>query len=252
MERVAGLHPAHAGRRSRHQEIAGGERDAAGQVGDRLRHAPDHLGEVAALPDGAVHTGLDRAPVRMPDLRRRRDRADGAGPVEALREVPGPGQLLRFGLEVAPRHVEPHRVAVDMRQGVGLRDVPPIRADGDHELDLVVQILRPAREGQGAAAGHDGIGRLGEEEGRLAVRIMPHLPRVIGIVAADAPDAPHGEHGVFAGDGDGGAFWRRDDEGHADTSFEAVGSVAAHAIVSRGTAVRFLRSAMPWLTNRTV
>ena len=46
---VAGLELGDAGRRSRHDDVAGGERDLLRQLPDDLRHVPDQFGEVALL-----------------------------------------------------------------------------------------------------------------------------------------------------------------------------------------------------------
>ena len=63
-----------------------------------------------------------------------------------------------------------------------------------------------------SATGTSGVGRLHEEERRLAAGVA-HLLRVFGIVAADAVDAVHGEFAAAgAGHGDGGG--RREDEAH--------------------------------------
>src|ERR1700676_3715034 len=51
-------HRGDAGRRPRHDDVAGAERDLLRQLPDDLRHAPDQFGEVALLPLGAV----DREP----------------------------------------------------------------------------------------------------------------------------------------------------------------------------------------------
>ena len=98
---------------------------------------------------------------------------------------------------------------------VALGDVGPARADGDDEFELEMQVRRGGGIGHVGPAGHDRIGRLGEEEGRLASRVSAHLARVFGIVAADAEDAPHRE-GSPARHGNGRDRRRRDDViGHA-------------------------------------
>ncbi len=128
----------------------------------------------------------------------------------------GAALLLHFGLQVAARHVQAHGVAVHMGLGVGGLDVAPAAADGHHELDLVVQVLRERRvvEGAGLALGHDDdvVGGLQEEERRLATG-EAHLLGVLGVVAADAIDAAHRE-GPAAHDGHENGGGRGDDEAH--------------------------------------
>src|SRR3546814_7322971 len=71
-----------------------------------------------------------------------------------------------------------------------------------HHLQLRMQVGRRRRVGHVAMARCYGVRRLGEEEGRLAVRIMAHFAGVRRIVAADAEDAADRE-GPAADDRDG-------------------------------------------------
>ena len=73
-------------------------------------------------------------------------------------------------------------------------------AERDDQFDLVVQVLGRLRIRNGRAVGHNRIGRLHEEKRRLAIRIMAHLARVFGVVAADAIDAADREHFVALDD----------------------------------------------------
>ncbi|MNC85130.1 hypothetical protein D3C83_07100 [compost metagenome] len=73
------------------------------------------------------------------------------------------------------------------------RYVGAVFPDRHHHLDLVVQVPGDLREGDGGAVRNDGVRRLHEKERRLALGVMPHLARVLGVVAADAIDAPHRE-----------------------------------------------------------
>ena len=76
----------------------------------------------------------------MARLRDGMDRADGTRKIGRLAEVPGPAKLLRLVLEVAPRHVEPDRVAVDAVERGLDRDVAPALAKRRHHLDLEVVV----------------------------------------------------------------------------------------------------------------
>ena len=82
LEDIAALDRADAGGRARHDDVAGHQREQAGQVADHLRHLPDHLVEIAGLlalavdvqPDGALgRDGRSRLPepaaCRAPMLR---------------------------------------------------------------------------------------------------------------------------------------------------------------------------------------
>src|SRR5206468_12218052 len=71
---VAGRERGHAGWRSRHDDIAGAERNLLRELGDDLWHAPDQFGQVALLPLGAIHRKPDLAVGGVPDLRCRLQR----------------------------------------------------------------------------------------------------------------------------------------------------------------------------------
>lgn len=109
--------------------------------------------------------------------------------VEAFRHVPGTAGFLGLGLQVAPGHVQPSAVTPHVGQRVGFGDVGAAPADGHHLLHLVVQLARHGRIRHVGAFGQHGVGGLGEEERQLTLRVVPHLARVGGIVAADAEDA---------------------------------------------------------------
>ena len=123
--------------------------------------------------------------------------------VERLAHLPRPAHLLRLALDVAAGHVEPDAIAPHMLERLLDGDVLPALGDRDHHLDLVVDVLRAHRIRHGRAVLHDGIRRLHEEERRLAVGVVPHLARVLGVVAAHAVDAPHRKACVAALDGQG-------------------------------------------------
>src|SRR3984893_12022281 len=57
-----------AGGGSGHDHVAGGKLDHLAELADHLRHAPDHLGEVAVLAHLAVDLQGDAALARMADV----------------------------------------------------------------------------------------------------------------------------------------------------------------------------------------
>ena len=130
----------------------------------------------------------------------RAEGGDRGRSVEALAHVPRPAHLLGLGLEVAAGHVEADPVAEDVLQRGLHGDVGPTARQRDDELDLVVEVIGGDGEGEAAAVRHDGGGGLHEEEGRLAIGVVAHLDRVIGVVATDAEHARHREDGVGAVD----------------------------------------------------
>src|SRR5579863_7032730 len=71
---VAGMKLRDAGRRTRHDDVAGREPYLLRQLPDDFRHAPDQFGEVALLRFLAVDGEPDLALGGMADLRGRLDR----------------------------------------------------------------------------------------------------------------------------------------------------------------------------------
>src|SRR6201995_2022777 len=98
---VARLELRHAGRGSRHDDIAGGKRDLLRELPDDLRHVPDQLREVTLLGFGAVHGQPDLALGGVTDLGGRLQRRAGRGIVERLADLPGTFLLARGNLQVA-------------------------------------------------------------------------------------------------------------------------------------------------------
>src|SRR5882672_1862984 len=92
---VAALHRADAGWRAGEDEIAGLQLEQAGEMGDDLRHCPDHLGEIAGLAALAVDLEPDGTLLRMADIARAPDSGAGSRVVECLADLPRPARLLR-------------------------------------------------------------------------------------------------------------------------------------------------------------
>ena len=81
-----------------------------------------------------------------------------------------------------------------MLHGIGCGDMAAALADGHHQLYLMVQVFREGgvRKGDGSIAGGDQhrIGRLHEEEGRLAPG-KTHFLGMVLVIASHAVDAVH-------------------------------------------------------------
>src|SRR5258708_33543232 len=136
MHRLALLHRADALGRAAEDQVARRQFHQPGERRDRLGDTPDQLGEVAFLARLVVHLQPDRALRRMPDLRHRRDGRARRGLVETLRHVPWPLHLLGHALHVAPRHVEPHRIAIDEVQRLFHGHIAAAPLERDHHFDL--------------------------------------------------------------------------------------------------------------------
>src|SRR5258708_2412513 len=127
---------AHAGRCACHDEIARFQAVILREKRDLLGHAPDHLVDIRVLAQLTVHLEPEFALFRMPTLGRRGDRPDRSGLVEILAEGPGPALVFSDLLQIAPRHVEAHRVTPDVIVGPGGRDLVAARADHRDHLAL--------------------------------------------------------------------------------------------------------------------
>ena len=130
--------------------------------------------------------------------------------VERLADLPRPLDVARGDLQVAPRQIDADAVAVDAIVRLGHRDVAPAALERHDQLDLVMHVLGQRRIGHRAAVRHDRVGRLGEEERRLA-HVLPHLLDVLDIIAADAPQAADRKQLIGAGNGENGLRRRGND-----------------------------------------
>src|SRR6478672_8574453 len=92
---VAGVELRDAGRRARHDDVAGGELDLLRELPDDLRHTPDQFREVALLGFLAVDREPDLAVRRVADPGSRLQRGAGRGIVERLSDFPRPLFLAR-------------------------------------------------------------------------------------------------------------------------------------------------------------
>ncbi|MNE66370.1 hypothetical protein D3C80_1619150 [compost metagenome] len=115
--------------------------------------------------------------------------AERRGLVEVLAGVPRAPLGARLELEVAAGHVETDGIGADAVECPVGRNAEGRRADQRHQLDLVVIVFRARRIGDLAAADHRRLGPFGEEEWRIAGRILAHLARMGLVVAPDAEDA---------------------------------------------------------------
>ena len=200
LEFIAAFDRADARRRTRVDQVAGDQLDQMGKMGNHLRHAPDQLVEVALLAHLAVDLEPDRALLRVADVMRRRHGRTRRRAIEPLSHVPRPARLLGLALQIPARHVETDGVTEDMLERPGDGNVPARLADADHQFDLMVEVGRGGRVRHDGTAGEDGVGGLHEIEGRLAVRVVPHLAGMGGVIAPDAIDAANREHIGRSGD----------------------------------------------------
>lgn len=184
-----GLADADAMRRARHDDGAGLERRALGQVGDDLGDAEDHVVGAALLHDLAVQHGpeLDGGGVRQAP-RRHETRPQRREAVEALAEAP----LGAVELVLARCHVVGASVAQDVVEGAVDGHVARRLAQNHSHLSLVVGLAVSGLMGddQGRVGCAEAARRL-EEERRVVRKRQIHFPRVIAVVEPDASDCAH-------------------------------------------------------------
>src|SRR5579872_1680712 len=199
-----------ARRRTRQNDVAWGKLDHLREFGDDFGHVPDHLIEIAVLADLAVDLEYDAALGGMADLGCPLERAARRRMIERFADLPRPLDVARGDLQIAPRQIDADAVAVDAIVRLRHRDIAAAALERDDQLDLVMHVLGQRRVGHRSAIRHDGIGRLGEEERRLA-HVLSHLLDVFDIVAADAPQAADRKKLIGAGNGENGLRRRGND-----------------------------------------
>ena len=123
------------------------------------------------------------------EFRSRRDRTDDSRVFEGLGDIPGPLLVLHHLLQVAPRHVEPHRIAEHGRHGFVGGNLEGGSADRNHQLDLVMIILRSRRIGDCAAFENKAGGRLGKIEGGDTINRVAELCGMRRVIASHTEDA---------------------------------------------------------------
>src|SRR5690606_31704742 len=135
--------------------------------------------------------------------------------IESLARIPRSALVTRFKLKVSAREIVTYGIAKDVFQRIADRDVAARLTDCDDELDLVMQVGGAWGVRHGGIVRHDCIGRLREEERRLALGILTHLSRMCRVVAADAIDASNRKAVVTAANLDGGRCLGRKDKAHS-------------------------------------
>src|SRR5271169_2856345 len=101
LDLVAGDGRGDAGGRAGHDDVTCAKLDHFRQLGNDLRHVPDHLVEVAVLTDLAVDLERDAALRRIADFGGRLERAAGGRIIESLADFPRPLDVARGDLQVA-------------------------------------------------------------------------------------------------------------------------------------------------------
>ena len=180
---VTGLHRPAVRRGAGEDQVAGQQRDRAGEVGDEVVHVPRHLVGAAVLADLAVDERADPLAAEVPvGDERRADRAQRVAALHAQHRA-GVGVA-----EVVQAEVVADRVAGDVarRRLVG-RDVAARPADHDHDLALVVQPLAPLGAHDGPAVGVQRRRRLLEvrRRGRQLDLELAHPADVVEVHADD-------------------------------------------------------------------
>src|SRR5882757_3497898 len=194
---IAANHRADAFRRAGIDQVTGGDLRLLRQLGDDLRHAPDHVAQVTVLAGLVVDHQLDLALAQVTALRRRGDRAAWRGVLEGFADLPGLLHLLHVGLAIAARHVEADGVAVDMLVGLLGGNVHGAGLHRHHQFRFILEVAGEFRVAHLAAVLHDHVALLLEEERRL-LGVVVQLAYTAGAVTPHAVDAAHREGRGFA------------------------------------------------------
>src|SRR5262249_56892502 len=94
-------------------DVASGEIDHLRQLADDFGNIPDHLLEIAILPNLAVARERDAAFGRVTDLGRRFQCPARRRHIEGLADFPRALDVARGDLEVAPCQVDADAIAID-------------------------------------------------------------------------------------------------------------------------------------------
>ena len=168
---VAGLEPVlflafqgHAAGGAGIDEVAGAELYVFGGIADYLGAGEYHVPGTAVLAQLAVHIAADGlGPVRVIGVGGDYAGAAGAEAGHGLADEP----LAAAHLGVSQGEVVAAGIAEDGGLGLLFIHVPALPAHDDDDLRLVVIAALPGRQLHRGAAGHQGIGELGEEDGKV-------------------------------------------------------------------------------------
>ncbi len=149
----------------------------------------------------------------MPDITHPMHRPARRRILERLAHVPRPPELLCSALQITARHVERNRIPEDMLQRLVGGDILATGFQTSRHFDLEVHVIGLARIGKHAINAQV-VGIFLKEERRLPVRIVPHLARMLGIIAPDAVNAMHRKDEITAHDRQCGDRDRRESIGH--------------------------------------
>ena len=127
----------------------------------------------------------------------------GRAVIKAFADTPGAPLFFHFALQVAPRHIQANGITIDMRHRLTGGNISAALADRDHQLDLVVKVLRQARIGHltGLTVGdkHERIGGFQKKKWRFAAT-KPHFFCVFFVIAAHTINAVDRKQGRFIAD----------------------------------------------------
>jgi hypothetical protein len=175
------------------------------------------MGDAAGLAHLAIHRQGNRRLLDARHVLRAMDQTDGRGIIECLAHFPRTARIFHLPLQIAARHVETDRVAVDMLARLFHRDITATLADRHHQLAFIVVIagLRRVRQFRHGARlrRHDGrvVAGFAKEEWRFAVRIGTHFTRMARVIAAHAIHAAYRELRIGAGDRQADQVTNRED-----------------------------------------
>src|SRR3546814_13554058 len=113
-EGIALLDCANPGWRAGIDQVAGFKPVEAGYISYRFGNAPNQLGQVGVLPNFAIDRQGNPTGGEMAGLRRRVQEAERSRLLDIFARIPRPPLVASPELQVAARHVETGRIAIDV------------------------------------------------------------------------------------------------------------------------------------------
>ena len=212
IQHIARHHGTNTGWRAGHDDVSRHQGVLFGQFCDDLVDLPDQQRDVVILLCLTIDLQLDVAGGHDPGLVDRSDGADGGGLIKGFGDFPRQALFQHTGLMVAAGHVEAHGVAEDMFGRVAYGDVVAAGFHRDDQFAFVVKVLGEHGVGDLSAVADKGIGRLHEDDRRIAF-VLLHFAHMGEVVLSDAIDPPDGEFFVRSNDVEIGRIGRRNSVG---------------------------------------
>ena len=164
------------------------KREKGGDLRNEFCKRENHVRGVSFLKDGPVISQFEREIVnRSSEAVDRYEFANHRGIVECLRSFPGVAFGFEFGLQITSRKVDPESKFGKVIEGLGRWDALPGATNAENDLDLMMDLLAPCRNGKRFSFSQDGRFWL-EKNQRARRNGIVKLLGVGHVVSTDAND----------------------------------------------------------------